>query len=341
MKSNLPANVLLAHGSGGRLTQELVRDAFIPALDNPILATLSDAAILPELPPGRPALTTDGFVVDPAVFPGGDLGYLSVVGTVNDLAVAGARPLWLTWALVLEEGAPGELIETCAQGTARAAQEAGIQIVAGDTKVVPKGKGDGIYAVTAGLGVVPPGRDVGDHRITPGDAVLVSGPIGDHGATIMACRHGLGSDELRSDCAPEASLIEHLFASGIEVHAMHDPTRGGALTVCHETAERTGLRITLDEEAIPVRREVRAVCEILGLEVLSLACEGRVLAWIAHADADRALAAFRSHPSGSEAAVIGSVSERQPREVPLVLETSAGGLRPLDLLSGSDLPRIC
>ncbi len=341
MGSRVPATVLLAHGSGGRLTQELVREAFVPVLDNPFLSSLSDAAILPELPPGRPALTTDGFVVDPAVFPGGDLGYLSVVGTVNDLAVAGARPLWLTWALILEEGAPGELIEACARGTARAAKEAGIQVVAGDTKVVPRGKGDGIYAVTAGLGVVPPGRDVGDHRICPGDAILVSGPIGDHGATIMACRHDLGSAELRSDCASETSLVEHLFTSEVEVHAMHDPTRGGVLTVCHETADRTGLRMTLSEAAIPVRREVRAVCEILGLEVLSLACEGRILAWVAAADGERALAALKSHPSGRDAALIGVVSERQPREVPLVLETTSGGLRPLDLLSGSDLPRIC
>jgi hydrogenase expression/formation protein HypE len=339
--SRAPATLLLAHGSGGRLTQELVRDAFLPVLGNPWLATLTDAAVLPELPPGRPALTTDAFVVDPAVFPGGDLGYLSVVGTVNDLAMVGARPLWLTWALVLEEGASGELISTCAAGAARAAAEAGIAIVAGDTKVVPRGKGDGIYAVTAGLGVVPPGRDVGDHRVAPGDAVLVSGPIGDHGATIMACRHGLGSDGLRSDCAPEAALVEALFASGAEVHSLHDPTRGGVLAICHETAERSGLRIHLDERAIPVRPEVRAVCELLGLEVLSLACEGRVVAWVAGRDAGTALAAMRAHPGGAEVAVIGRVTERRADEVALVLDTAAGGRRPLDLMSGSDLPRIC
>jgi hydrogenase expression/formation protein HypE len=341
MGSRAPKNLLLAHGSGGRLTQELVRDAFMPALDNPILATLSDAAVLPELPPGRPALSTDGFVVDPPIFPGGDLGYLSVVGTVNDVAMVGARPLWLTWSLILEEGAPGELIEICARGTARAAEEAGIQIVAGDTKVVPRGKGDGIYAVTAGLGVVPPGRDIGDHQIRPGDAVIVSGPIGDHGATIMACRHDLGSQGLKSDCASEASLVEHVFESGVAVHSLHDPTRGGVLTVCHETAQRTGLRISLIESDIPIRREVRAVCEVLGLEVLSLACEGRVLAWIAGNDAERALDAFHSHPSGHDARIIGRVSERESREVPLVLETESGGMRPLDLMSGTDLPRIC
>lgn len=341
MTTRVPDTLLLAHGSGGRLTQELVRDAFVAALGNPILATLTDAAVLPELPPGRPALTTDGFVVDPPVFPGGDLGYLSVVGTVNDLAMVGARPLWLTWALVLEEGAPGELIATCTEGAARAAAEAGVEIVAGDTKVVPRGKGDGIYAVTAGLGVVPPGREVGDDRITAGDAILVSGPIGDHGATVMACRHDLGSDGLRSDCAPESSLVEALFAAGVDVHSLHDPTRGGVLTVCHETATRSGLRIVLDEAAIPVRAQVRAVCEVLGLEVLSLACEGRTLAWVAAGDAPRALETMRTHPLGDGAAIIGRVTERQSGEVPLLLETEVGGRRPLDLTSGTDLPRIC
>jgi hydrogenase expression/formation protein HypE len=341
MTRGAPKTLLLAHGSGGRLTQELVRDAFLPALDNPALATLTDAAVLPELPPGRPALSTDAFVVDPPIFPGGDLGYLSVVGTVNDLAMVGARPLWLTWALVLEEGADGELIETCVHGTARAAEEAGIEIVAGDTKVVPRGKGDRIYAVTTGLGVVPPGRDIGDHRIEAGDAVLVSGPIGDHGATIMACRHDLGSDALRSDCAPEADLVEALCDAGVEPHSLHDPTRGGVLTVCHETAERTGLRIRLTETEIPVRSQVRTVCELLGLEVLSLACEGRVLAWVAGEDRERALEVMRDHPRGREAAVIGHVSERREGEVPLVLETAVGGTRPLDLMSGTDLPRIC
>ncbi len=341
MSSRVPPTLLLAHGSGGRLTQELVRDAFLPALDNPYLSTLTDAAVLPELPPGRPALSTDGFVVDPPIFPGGDLGYLSVAGTVNDVAMVGARPLWLTWALVLEEGASGDLIATCAAGAARAAKEAGIQIVAGDTKVVPRGKGDGIYAVTAGLGVVPPGRDIGDHRIRAGDAILVSGPIGDHGATIMASRHALTSDGLQSDCGCENALVEAVFDAGIEVHSLHDPTRGGVLTVCHETAERTGLRLTLEEAAIPVRREVHAVCEVLGLEVLSLACEGRVLAWVAAHHADAALAAFQGHPSGAGAAIIGRVTERRSGEVPLVLDAVSGGQRPLDLLSGSDLPRIC
>jgi hydrogenase expression/formation protein HypE len=341
MKRKTPDRLLLAHGSGGRLTHELVTGTFLPALQNPFLESLSDAAILPELPPGRPALTTDGFVVDPPVFPGGDLGYLSVCGTVNDLAVAGARPLWLTWGLILEEGADGDLITTCAEGTARAASEAGVQIVAGDTKVVPRGKGDRIYAVTAGLGVVPPGREVSDRRIEEGDVVIASGPLGDHGATIMAARHGLGADELRSDAAPLSGLIESIFDAGIDVHTMHDPTRGGVLTVCNEVAERSGRRIVLTETAIPVRPQVRAVCEVLGLQILGLACEGRVLAWVPADQAARALEAFRRHPQGRDAAVFARVEGSVDNQVPVVMETEVGSTRPLDMLSGTDLPRIC
>ena len=341
MKKTTPERLLLAHGSGGRLTHELVTGTFLPALNNPILASLSDAAILPELPPGRPALTTDGFVVDPPVFAGGDLGYLSVCGTVNDLAVAGARPLWLTWALILEEGADGDLISTCAAGTARAAAEAGIQIVAGDTKVVPRGKGDRIYAVTAGLGVVPPGREITDARIEDGDVVIASGPLGDHGATIMATRHGLDTGELRSDCAPVNGLIDSIFEAGIDVHSMHDPTRGGVLTVCNEVAERSGKRIILTETKFPVRPQVRAVCEVLGLDLLGLACEGRVLAWVPGDQADRALEAFRSHPQGRSAAIFARVEGSTEGEIPVVMETEVGSTRPLDMLSGTDLPRIC
>jgi hydrogenase expression/formation protein HypE len=341
MKKKTPDRLLLAHGSGGRLTHELVTGTFLPALDNPILACLSDAAILPELPPGRPALTTDGFVVDPPIFPGGDLGYLSVCGTVNDLSVAGARPLWLTWGLILEEGADGDLIRTCAEGTARAASEAGVQIVAGDTKVVPRGKGDRIYAVTAGLGVVPPGREISDLRIEEGDVVIASGPLGDHGATIMATRHDLDTGDLCSDAAPLTGLIESVFDAGIDLHSMHDPTRGGVLTVCNEVAERSGKRIVLTETAIPVRPQVRAICEVLGLQILGLACEGRVLAWVSADQADRALKAFQSHPQGRGAAIFARVEGSIEGEIPVVMETEVGSTRPLDMLSGTDLPRIC
>ncbi len=335
------SRILLAHGGGGRLTHELISGLFAPALDNPFLATLTDAAVLPELPPGRPALTTDGFVVDPPVFPGGDLGYLSVCGTVNDLAVAGARPLWITWALILEEGLETALLETFVAGAARAAHEAGVAIVAGDTKVVPRGKGDRAFAVTSGLGVVPPGRNVGDHRVVPGDVVLVSGPIGDHGATVMGCRHQLGGDTLASDCAPLNSLIEAVLEVGVDVHAMHDPTRGGVATVCNEVAARAGARIVLDETAVPVRPAVRGVCDVLGLDPLYVACEGRVLLWVADGDADRCLAALRGHPLGTGAAAIGRVCESAAGAAPVAARTAYGTERPLDVLSGSELPRIC
>jgi len=337
-----PERILLAHGSGGRLTQELVRSLFLPAFENPQLAALSDAAVLPELPAGsRPVLTTDAFVVDPPIFPGGDVGYLSVCGTVNDLSVSGARPLHLTWALVLEEGAEGELIRRCVEGAQRAAAEAGVAIVAGDTKVVPRGKGDRIYITTAGLGIMPPGRAVGDARIAPGDALLVSGPVGDHGATIMACRHELSGAGLRSDCAPLNGLTEALFSAGIDVHSMHDPTRGGVVTTCHEVAQRTGLRIVLRESELPVRPQVLAVCEVLGLDPLAVPCEGRALIWVPEGEVQRALAVLHARPDGRDAACIGRMTAGGASRAPVVLVNALGVERPLDLLSGAGLPRIC
>jgi hydrogenase expression/formation protein HypE len=336
-----PETVLLAHGGGGRLTRQLVEELFLPALDNPFLRTLTDAAVLPELPPGRPALSTDAFVVDPPVFSGGDLGCLSVYGTVNDLAMAGARPQWLTWALILEEGADGDLLETCVKGAARGAETAGVMVVAGDTKVVPRGKGDAVFAVTAGLGVVPPGREVSDALIQPGDVILVSGPIGDHGATVLAHRHGLDAPGLQSDCAPLSGLVEALFESGVAVRALHDPTRGGVVTVCHEVAARCGGRVVLTEAALPIRKEVAAVCDLLGLDALALACEGRALAWVAADDVERAVETMRAHPFGSQTSVIGRMEAAVPGTPPVVMETRVGGERPLDLLSGLDLPRIC
>jgi hydrogenase expression/formation protein HypE len=336
-----PQRLLLAHGAGGRLTHQLVSETFVPAFDNPYLAPLSDSAVLPELPAGRVALTTDAFVVDPPVFPASDLGHLSVCGTVNDLAMAGARPLWLTWALILEEGADGALIDTCVSGAAAAARLAGVTIVAGDTKVVPRGRGDRIYAVSAGVGVVPPRREVGDHRIEVGDVILASGTLGDHGATIMACRHGLEGQQLVSDCAPVNHLVESLFDAGIEVHSLHDPTRGGVIAVCNEVAARAGVRLVLDELAVPTHPASRAVCELLGLELLSLACEGRFLAWVAAKDGEPALAALRAQRAGADAAIIGRVDTLVANQVPVILRTRVGSERPLDLLAGTDLPRIC
>jgi hydrogenase expression/formation protein HypE len=338
---SLDRRILLAHGAGGRATSELVSQRFLPAFDNRFLRTLSDAAVLDELPPGRPALTTDGFVVDPVVFPGGDLGYLSVCGTVNDLAMSGARPLYLTWALILEEGLDGDLLQQVVDGAARAAKEADVLLVAGDTKVVPRGKGDKIYAVSSGLGIVPPGVAIDDRRIEAGCVVIASGTLGDHGATILACRHQLAGPGLRSCCAPLQGLAQAALQSGADVRSMHDPTRGGAATVCHEVAVRSGLRLELDEDEIPIRPETSGVCELLGLDPLYLASEGRLLLWAPAADAERLLAALHSHPHGRDAAVIGRVVPRAAEQAPLVLRTHSGGTRPLDLLSGMDLPRIC
>jgi len=339
----LPERILLGHGAGGRLTGRLIREAFLPAFENPALAPLADAAILGDVPEGRLALTTDGHVVDPPVFPGGDLGYLAVAGTVNDLAVSGARPVALTFAVILEEGTPGDLLATCIEGARRAAHEAGVPVVAGDTKVVPRGKGDGVYAVTAGLGVVPPGRELGDHLVREGDEVLVTGPLGDHGATILAARHGLGGEALRSDVAPLAGLVEHLLERVEGVRALHDPTRGGLVSVCHEVLGRAPGHpgIVLRQEDLPVRPPVRAVCELLGLDPLWLACEGRAVVFCAPEAAEAALAALREHPLGREATRVGRVVPRDEGMPPLVLETDTGSLRPLDLLSGHDLPRIC
>jgi hydrogenase expression/formation protein HypE len=334
-------NILLAHGSGGRLTGELIRRSFVPAFANPALGELGDSALLPELPAGRVAFSTDGFVVEPTVFPGGNLGEISVCGTVNDLAVAGAGPLWLSWALILEEGLPAKKLQLFVDGAKAAAEDAGVHIVCGDTKVVPRGKGDEAFVVTAGIGVVPPGRELGDKRIEVGDALIVSGPVGDHGATILACRHDISGLELKSDCAPVHRLTEALFAAGVDVRVMHDPTRGGVATTCNEAAERSGHRLVLEAPQVPVRQATRAVCDLLGMDALYLACEGRVLAWVPESQVETALAAWHALPEGAGAVRFGSVLERTAGTVPVSLRTAFGGEKPLDVLSGMDLPRIC
>ena len=338
---NLGDRILLAHGAGGRMTRDLVEGVFAKILDNAILSTLTDSALLPELPAGRVSMTTDAFVVDPIVFEGGDLGYLSVCGTVNDLCMSGARPLYLTWALILEEGAEMALMETLAQGAARAADKAQVMLVAGDTKVVPKGKGDRAFATTAGIGVVPEGREISDLRLQPGDAVIVSGSLGDHGATVLAHRHELLAPGLRSDVRPLASLVESLFSEGFDLHSLHDPTRGGLATVCYETASRSGLSIRLRQEAVPITLEVQTTCELLGLDPLYLACEGRLVLFAPADQASDILDLMNSHPDGQGAALVGEVLSREELPFPLVLQTPYGPDRPLDPLSGIDLPRIC
>lgn len=333
--------VQLAHGSGGRWTRELVTDLIVPAFRNPALAELGDSALLAMPETGRLAFTTDGFVVDPIEFPGGDLGSMAVCGTVNDLAVSGARPLALSMAFILEEGCPFDLLERLVASMAAMARRVGVPIVCGDTKVVPRGKGDLLYVVSSGIGVRAPELDLGDARIQPGDRLLMSGPIGDHGLTILATRHGMSGEDLRSDCAPLHGLCAGLIESGATVRVMHDPTRGGVAGCCHEMMSGRPLAIVLREQDLPVRSSVRAVADVLGVDPLHAACEGRLLCVVAARDAGLALEALRSHSQGRSAVQIGQVESRPEQGPPLLLETRLGVRRVIDPISGSELPRIC
>ncbi len=335
------SRILLAHGSGGELSRELIHDVFARAFDNPLLNAMGDSAVLGELPPGRVALTTDSYVVQPLFFPGGDIGELAVCGTVNDLAVIGARPLYLTAGFILEEGVPVDDLKRIVASMADTARSAGVLIVTGDTKVVDRGAADGIFINTAGVGVIPPGIDLGPHRLQPGDAILVNGTVGDHGLAVMMQREGLvfGST-LESDTAPLNGLIEALLAALPDrVHWMRDATRGGVATVLNEWVEGTDVGIALTEAQIPVREEVRAACEFLGLDPLYAANEGKVIIAVEGASVEAALAVLQAHPLGRDAAVIGQVTEAHHGRV--TLETPYGARRILQMLTGAQLPRIC
>lgn len=332
--------VLLGHGSGGRMTADLVRDLFLPALGNPVLDRLGDSALF-DAAGLRLAFTTDAFVVSPLRFPGGDLGSLAVHGTINDLAVAGARPLALSAAFILEEGYPLAELRALVDSMRAAAHAAEVHVVAADTKVVERGKGDGVYVTTSGVGVVPSGVDLAPAQARPGDAVLVSGPIGDHGIAVLSAREGLAfATEVVSDSAALHHLVGALLTSGAAVRCLRDPTRGGVATVVNELAVAAGVAITIEETAVPVRPGVRAACEMLGLDPLYVACEGRLVAVVAAADADRALAALRAHPLGAAAALIGRVAAADGGP-PVRLRTAFGSTRALDVLAGAQLPRIC
>lgn len=332
--------ILLAHGSGGLLTHELLREVFLSRFDNPLLAELGDAATLPPLPPGRLALTTDSYVVQPLFFPGSDIGRLAVCGTVNDLAVSGATPLYLTCGFILEEGLPLELLVRVVDSMAATAREAGVQIVTGDTKVVERGAADGLFINTAGVGVIPPGVELGPAHMQPGDAVLINGTVGDHGIAVMLAREGLNFHaDLRSDCAPlnglSAAVLE---AAPGSVRCMRDATRGGLATVLCEWAE-SGMGLEIEERAVPVREEVRAACEFLGLDPFYAANEGKVVMVVAAAAAEAALAALRAQPLGRDAALIGRVTAEHAGCV--VLRTPYGARRVVQMLTGAQLPRIC
>lgn len=331
--------VTMAHGAGGKATHTLVEAVFLEAFRNPVLERMEDQAVIT---PGaaRIAMTTDSFVVSPLFFPGGDIGDLAVNGTVNDLAMAGARPLYLSAAFILEEGLAAEDLKKIAGSMARAAKTAGVEIVTGDTKVVERGKADGCFINTTGIGAIEREIELGATQVRPGDAVIVSGPIGEHGITIMLARGELDLvSDLRSDTAPLWGMVESLLAAGANVHCMRDATRGGVATILNEIAASAGVAVTIDEDAVPVREEVRGACEILGIDPLYVACEGRLVAFVAAQDAEVALAALRSHPFGSGAAIIGKVVQDPAGMV--LLKTQFGGTRIVDMLVGDPLPRIC
>lgn len=330
----------MTHGSGGKAMAQLVDELFVAAFDNPLLAQRNDQALF-EVPAGRMVMTTDGYVVSPLFFPGGDIGSLAVHGTVNDIAMAGARPLHLAASFILEEGFPLADLRRIATSMARAAREAGVAIVTGDTKVVEKGKGDGVFISTTGIGVVPP-RVVapsGD-RARPGDVVLVSGTLGDHGVAILSSRRGLAFETtIASDSAPLHRLVARMVEVVPDIHVLRDPTRGGLSATLNEIARQSSVGMHIDETAIPVREEVTAACELLGLDPLQLANEGKLVAICDARHAPRLLEAMKTDPLGRDAAIIGRVTDDEHRFVQI--ETAFGGTRILDWLVGEALPRIC
>lgn len=335
-------SITLAHGGGGKAMRDLIEDVFVGAFDNPDLRPLEDQARLDVglLAAGdRLALTTDGYVVDPLFFPGGDIGRLAVCGTVNDLAVGGARPLCLTCGMILEEGLPLETLRRVVASMAEAAAEAGVRIVTGDTKVVHRGAADKLFITTSGIGVVPGGLAPGAGMLRPGDRILVSGHLGDHGIAILAARGELDFEtDLRSDCRPLHRLTAAMVEACPGIRAMRDATRGGLAAVLNEFASASGVRIAIDERALPVRPEVRSAAELLGLDVLYLACEGALAAAVPAAEADTVLEAMRRDPAGTDAALIGDVTAGPPG---VVMRTAFGSSRMVDMLIGEQLPRIC
>ncbi len=330
----------LSHGAGGRASAQLIDQLFRAAFDNPLLDRQDDQAAF-DVEAGRMVMSTDGYVISPLFFPGGDIGSLAVHGTVNDLAMAGARPLYLAAAYILEEGFPLADLARIAGSMARAAREAGVAIVTGDTKVVERGQADGVFITTTGIGVAPPGLILSADRARPGDSVILSGSIGDHGVAVMSKRRNLGFEtSLRSDSAALHGLVADMVAAGAPwLRLMRDPTRGGLASALNEIAQRSRVGFLIEEDAIPIRPEVAAACELLGLDPLHVANEGKLLAVVAPDGAEVVLQAMRAHPLGREAAVIGTVVADDQRFVQMT--TGFGGGRIVDWLAGEQLPRIC
>jgi hydrogenase expression/formation protein HypE len=329
----------MTHGGGGRAMAQLIEELFLRALDNEWLRQGNDGARF-AAPAGRLVMATDSHVVSPLFFPGGDIGCLSVHGTINDVAMLGARPLHLAASFILEEGFPLADLKRIVESMAAASAEAGVPVVTGDTKVVEKGKGDGVFITTTGIGVVPEGVDVRGDRALPGDRILVSGHIGDHGVAIMSLRENLSFETtIASDTAALHGLVAAMLDAVPDLHCLRDPTRGGLATTLNEIARQSGVGMLLSERAIPVRPQVAAACEFLGLDPLYVANEGKLIAIAKAADADRLLAAMRAHPQGRDAAIVGEVAADPHHFVQM--ETSFGGRRVVDWLTGEQLPRIC
>jgi hydrogenase expression/formation protein HypE len=330
---------MLGHGSGGRLSADLLREVFLPLFSNPVLDRMDDQAIV-EIGGARVAFTTDSFVVQPLFFPGGDIGSLAVHGTVNDLAMSGARPLFLSAGFILEEGLPIEILQRVAASMAQAAAAAGVAIITGDTKVVEKGKGDGLFINTTGIGIVPPGLRLSSNQAKPGDRVILSGPIGDHGIAILAQRAGLEFEtHITSDSAPLHEMVAAMLAASTEIRCMRDPTRGGVSSALNEIAAQSRVSIQIEEARILVRDEVKGACELLGLDPLYVANEGKVLAIVAPDAAEAILEAMRANPHGIQAEIIGTVGDRRAGLV--TMKTVFGSTRIVDMLAGDQLPRIC
>jgi hydrogenase expression/formation protein HypE len=331
--------ILLDHGSGGKVSHRMTKDMLLPIFNNPILSELNDGAIF-ELQGLRVAFSTDSYTVDPIFFPGGNIGELAVYGTVNDLAMCGANPVYLSAALIIEEGFSVEQLQTIIEAMGKAAEHAGVAVVTGDTKVVPRGAADKLFINTSGVGLVPDGVEVASHKARPGDQIILSGSIADHGVSVLALREGLSfQTSVQSDTAPLNHMVRAMFATGRGVHVLRDPTRGGLGTALNEIAEKSSVGLRIHEDRIPVKAEVAGLCELLGLDPLYLANEGKLIAFVASGDAAAVLKAIQSDPYGRDAAVIGEVIEEHPGKV--FMNTRIGGTRIVDMLTGEQLPRIC
>lgn len=332
------SKILLAHGSGGRLSHDLVKKNFVPLFSNPLLNKMDDAAVF-DLE-GRIAFTTDSYVVSPIFFPGGDIGKLAVCGTVNDLAMSGASPLYLSLSLIIEEGLPIDELERITHSIQRAASDAGVEVVTGDTKVVNKGNADKLFINTTGIGIIPPGVDISGSNATPGDKIILSGAIGDHGMAIMSQREGLRFKiPAESDLAPLDSLVADMLAASRNIHCLRDPTRGGLATSLNELAMQSGVGLSIEEDKIPVHQSVNAACELLGFDPLYVANEGKLVAIVPPEHADEILEAMKQNRYGSESAIIGEVVAQHPGRV--TMKTILGASRIVDMLTGELLPRIC